>query len=58
MMTFSEALEQYLDARDKLAKLVHRSDFSAGAERHDAIVAMTEAAARMDELMPAGGVAR
>lgn len=52
-MTFVEALEQYLDARDKLAKLAYRTTSMAVIyERKDALAAMTEAAARMDELAP------
>lgn len=52
MLMFSEALEQYLDARDKLAELQYQDFDLADEERDNARQAMTEAAARMDELMP------
>jgi hypothetical protein len=56
-MTFSEALEQYLDARDKLRALEHSRPFRGRKEElEQAIAAMTEASKRMDELMPCTGV--
>lgn len=52
MLTFSEALEQYLDARDKIVALRDWWDADAISQRTNAYAAQKEAAARMDELMP------
>lgn len=50
-MTFSEALEQYLDARDQV-KAMERSGVYNVNDYENATAAQQEAADRMDELAP------
>lgn len=52
-MTLSEAIEQYLDARDVVHRLKDFRNAWADEERSNAIVAIKEAAERMDQLAPA-----
>lgn len=51
-MTFVEALEQFLDARDTIGRLANdRSDWASNERKH-AYAAMQEAADCMDALAP------
>lgn len=51
-MTFSEALDIYLDARDRLAVLNEENGDWARSERHEAAAEMREAATAMNLLAP------